>query len=67
MTAGEWVLLVGLLAHAVAFYFSVRGINKRQDADHELLDGRTTQLIEEVRAAAVAKGRKQGRDEKVPK
>jgi hypothetical protein len=66
MTIGEWVLLVGLLGEALAFFIAVRRIDKKQDADHELLDGRTQQLIDEVRAASIAKGLKQGRDEKGP-
>lgn len=70
MTTGDWIfdgaLLVGLLANAGAILFGMRRIDKKQDRNRDLVNGRVSELIEEVRTAAIAKGLQQGRDESKP-
>jgi hypothetical protein len=65
MTPGNWALLIGLLANAAAVLFGMWRINKKQDENHDLVNGRMTELIATVDAAGIAKGLKQGRDENV--
>lgn len=67
MTAGDWirdgVLLVGLLANAAAVLFGMWRIDKKQDRNRDLVNGRMTELLETVEKAGIAKGLKQGQDE----
>lgn len=64
MTAGDWVLLIGLIVNAIAIYDGMRHISKKQDINHDLVNGRMSQLIDEVRASGIVKGRKDERDER---
>jgi hypothetical protein len=60
---GDWALLFGLLVNAVAVIIGMRSITKKVDVGQNLVNGRMTQLIEEVRASGIAKGRKDEKDE----
>jgi hypothetical protein len=71
MTVGEWVLLVGLLAHAIAFYFGLRHIDNNMmlnTATISKLEKNTNSikdaLVKVTGESEHAKGLKQGRDEK---
>lgn len=64
MTLGDWALVIGLLFNAFVVHLGLRGINKKQDKDHELIDGHIHQLLTEVRKAGVSQGRKDEGDER---
>lgn len=68
MTVGESVLLVGMLAHAVAFFFAMRANNQKitlvMNDIHKVelaTNSMKDHLVEATRAAALLRGEAKGR------